>query len=214
MLLPKVIIQYGFLLDPLLREYFVLKQVGNSQGKKLINQNDLIKDIENYKEEWKKHEDKILEALLKLLPIKFLHNVIDVYVVSYLPRRGTSRPVMIEGGISPGEFITFLTHEIIHVFLEANDIIPEILPTKIYEEMFFSEKDVKTNHIIVNAIQKYILLDVLEDTDSYIKVSSMVTADPLRHKHQKAWDIVEERGYMELINEFKNRIESSLNKKL
>lgn len=128
MLLPKIIIGYGFLLDPLLREYFVLKQVGVSLNKNLIDKNDLIRDIEDYKKEWIKYEDKILKALLNLLPIKFLHNIIDVYVVSYFPSRGSSCPVIIEGDILPREFVSILVHEIIHVFLENNNIIPEVLP--------------------------------------------------------------------------------------
>lgn len=207
MLLPKIIIRHGFLLDPLLREYFILKQVGVLQKKNLIDQNNLIKNIEDYKKEWQKYEDKILKALLDLLPIKFLHNVVDVYVVSYLPRRGTSSPVMIEGDISPREFVSILTHEIIHFFLENNNIIPEILPVEIFEEMFPEEKDTKTrNHIIINAVQKYILLDVIGDPASHIDVVNRKTADPMGHKYQKAWDIVEKNGYMKLINEFKNKI--------
>ena len=190
MLSPKIIIRHGFLLDPLLREYFTLKKINVLQNKNLINQNDLIKNIEDYKKEWAKHEDKILKAILNLLPIKFLHNVIDVYVVSYLPRRGTSGPVMIEGDILPREFVSILTHEIIHVFLESNDIIPEISPVKIYEEMFSGENDAKIiNHIIINAIQKYILLDVIGDNVSYIEAINRKTNDQMRYKYQSAWDI-------------------------
>ena len=214
MLLPKIIFRHGFLLDPLLREYFILKQVGILQGKNLIGQDDLIKNIEEYKKEWGKYENKILESLLNLLPIKFLHNVIDVYVVSYLPRRGASSPVMIEGDISPREFISVLTHEIIHVFLENNDILPKISPLKIYGEMFAEEKDAKTrNHIIINAMQKYILLDVIGSNVNHAEAVNRKTNDPMRYKYQRAWDIVEGKGYMELINEFRNKIESSLRSK-
>lgn len=79
--------------------------------------------------------------------------------------------------------------------------------------MFPEENDTKRNHIIINAIQKYILLDVIGDTVSYIEAANRKTNDPDAYKYQRAWDIVEERRYMEIINEFKNRIELSLNKK-
>ena len=82
-----------------------------------------------------------------------------MFMLSVISQEEDSGPVMIEGDILPREFVGILTHEIIHVFLESNDIIPEISPVKIYEEMFSGENDAKIiNHIIINAIQKYILL--------------------------------------------------------
>ena len=210
MLLPKIIIRYGFLLDPKFREYFLLEL--ENKDKILIENEELFKNIEDYKKEWKKHEDKILEALLNLLPIKFIHNVIDVYVVSYLPgNSGISEPLIISGDLKTDRFIDVLVHEIIHVYLTNNNIIPKIFPFKIIDAMFPEEKDLKVkSHIIVHAIQKYILLDILKDNNRYINNKEKFC---LTESYKKSWDIVEERGYIEIINEFKNRIELSLKNK-
>ena len=208
MLLPKVIIQYSYLLDPMFREYFLLNP--ENKNKTLVELKELFKNIENYKKEWKLYEERILTGLLKLLPIKFLHNVIDVYVVSWLfGKAGISKPLIIRGDFKKDRFVEILSHEIIHFFLTNND--PKIFQSKITEKMFPKEKDLKTrNHIIVHAIQKYILLDVLKDNDRYIKDKEK-TSHPKCYK--KSWDIVEEKGYMNIISDFKNKIEISLNKK-
>lgn len=208
--LPKVIIKYGNFLDPILREYFFLKP--ENKGKNLIEIEDLFKNIENYKKEWKIYEEKILTGLLKLLPINFLHNAIDVYVVSYISpgHTGFSHPLTIRGNLKVEEFVNVLIHEILHVFLTANSILPEISPSKIIKEMFPGENDTKTiNHIMINAILKYIHLDVLKDSSRLLKDKKR---DCRRKEYKRAWDIVEEKGYKELINEFKKKIEFFLNK--
>ena len=210
MLLPKIIIQYGFFLDQIFREHFILKP--ENKDKTLIEKEDLFKNIEDYKKEWEIYEERILTSLLKLLPIKFLHNVIDVYIVSYISPRhtGFSHPLTIRGNLGVDEFVNVLIHEILHVFLTANSILPEISPSKTIKEMFPAENNTKTiNHIIINAILKYIYSDVLKDNNRLLKDKKR----DCRHKeYKKAWDIVEEKGYMEIINEFKNKIELSLNK--
>lgn len=211
MLLPKVIIRYSFFLDQIFREYFLLKL--ENKNKTLIEKEDLLKNIEDYKKEWKIYEDRILTGLLSLLPIKFFHNVIDVHVVSYIPghRRGFSEPLTIRGTLKNNEFVNVLTHEILHFFFTANSILPEISPSKIIKEMFPMENNAQTiSHIILNAILKYIYLNVLKDNDRFLEEKER---DCRYENYKKAWDIVEEKGYMEIINEFKNKIELSLNKK-
>lgn len=70
-----------------------------NKDKTLIEKEDLLRNIEDYRKEWKIYEDRILTDLLNLLPIRFLHNVIDVHIVSYIPwhRKGTSEPLIIRG---------------------------------------------------------------------------------------------------------------------
>ncbi|MEK7069922.1 MAG: hypothetical protein AAB962_02585, partial [Patescibacteria group bacterium] len=140
MLLPKIIIRHGFFLDQIFREHFILKP--ENKDKTLVELEDLFKNIEDYKKEWEIYEKRILTSLLKSLPIKFLHNIIDVYIVSYLPGKndiGISEPLIIKGDLKIDRFVEILSHEIIHVFLTNND--PEIFQSKITEKMFPEEKD-------------------------------------------------------------------------
>ena len=62
MLLPKIIIRYGLLLDHVLRKFFLLEP--ENKDKTLIEKEDLLKNIELYKDEWGKNGDKTLEAML------------------------------------------------------------------------------------------------------------------------------------------------------
>jgi len=207
-MIPKIKIKYSRFLDSLLREFFLLKK--ENKDKALVETEDLFKNIEGYKKEWVIYEKQVLTGLLKLLPTNFYHSVIDVYIVSYWPLgRGSSEPIIIRGTFRVESFINVLIHEIIHFFLSNNN--QKIFPSKLIKEMFPSEKNIKTiNHIIVSAIEKYIYLDILKDNNRFVKEKEKTCRF---ESYKKAWDIVEERGYMELINEFKNKIELSLNKK-
>ena len=53
-------------------------------------------------------------------------------------------------------------------------------------------------------------MDVLKDNKRYLGNVEKDFYDP---SYKKAWDMVEEKGYMEIINEFKNKIKSSLSEK-
>ena len=175
----------------------------------MIELEDLFRNMDDYKKKWGIYEKQVLTGLLKLLPINFYHSVIDVYIVSYWPLgRGSSEPIIIRGVLEVESFINVLIHETIHFFLSNNN--QKIFPSKLTKEMFPGEDDIKTkNHIMINAIEKYIYLDILKDNNRFIKEKENACRF---ESYKKAWDLVEEKGYMELINDFKNKIEISINK--
>lgn len=201
--LPKIIIKYGKLLDPVFIFY-----CRNNPALKDRGWNDwippsyeeVLSRIKNYRQEWEKNEKKILDGICDILSLNFIRNKIDVYIVSGNPRQ-LSDPLIIKSGFKPDEFVDTLTHELIHKLFEDNT--PKI-PPRILEEMFPNETQKTRNHVIVYAVLKHIYLDVLNDKmrlERNIKNSKQHDT----HDYARAWEIIEKEGYGELIDEFKKK---------
>jgi len=160
--MPKIVIKYGKLLDPIFIFY-----CKNSPDLKARGWNDWVpptqeeisKRIDNYKKEWSKYELKIVKGICGVLDLKFKQNIITVYIVSGNSRQ-LSEPIVIKSGFSPDEFIDSLTHELIHALFADNGANISI---SILEEMFPNETSTVRNHVVVHAVLKYIYLDILKD---------------------------------------------------
>ncbi|MBU6431328.1 hypothetical protein KGQ29_03050, partial [Patescibacteria group bacterium] len=67
---------------------------------------------------------------------------------------------------------------------------------------FQNENELTQSHILTHAILKFVYLDILENKEMLEKnIGRSSESSFLEYK--RAWDIVEERGYKELITEFK-----------
>ena len=204
MQIPKIQIKYARFLDP--ASVFYCK---NNPDLKSSGWNDWIppaKDkvlerIENFKKEWSKHEKIILEAICGILEMNFTQNVIDVYVVSGNPRQ-FSDPIILTSTQPPKEFVDSLTHELIHKLFQNN---VDIFPWKILPKMFPDESNLTKNHIITYAVLKYIYLDILKDKSRLEKNLKRSSKD-IHKDYDRAWEIVEKEGYMELIKKLKDKI--------
>ena len=201
--IPKIIIKYNRFLDPI----FIFYCKNNPELKK-HGWNDwippekekILERVKNYKEEWGKQGIQVLQEMCGILNLNFQRNVIDVHIVSGNPR-GFSEPIIIKSGFSPEEFVDTLSHELIHVLFQDNI---EKVPVSILSEMFPQESQLTRNHIITHSVLKYIYLEVLKGEprlNKNIKKSSDASGSDYSH----AWEIVEKRGYRELIDEFKNK---------
>ena len=206
--LPKIIIKYGKLLDPIFIFYCQnnpdLKARGWNDWMP-PTQEEVFKRIENYKKEWSKHEKKILEGICAVLGLKFKRDAIDVYIVSGNPRQ-LSAPIIIKSGFSPDEFVDSLTHELIHTLFEDNG---RIIPISIWDEMFPGETSAVKSHVVVHSVLKYIYLDVLKDG----KMLERNIESSRKHNtndYLRAWEIVEKEGYIEIIKKFKSKIRREL----
>ncbi len=197
MKIPTIIIEYNRFLDPIFINYVK----SNSQWKNypIPEKEEILERVENYKKEWSEHGLNILQGLIDVAGLEFHRDVIDVYIVSINPRQ-FSNPIIIKSGFSPDEFIDVLTHELIHRLLVLN----RIKKGSLIGDKYSDETDIVKNHIIVHALLKYIYLDILKD-------SSRLEKNILRSKNHgtseyfRAWEIVENDGYKNLIEEFKNK---------
>jgi hypothetical protein len=160
---------------------------------------DEVKErITRYRTEWERVGPKMLEGTCEALGLSFDRPVIDVYIVSLNPRP-FSDPIVIKSGHEPREFPSVLMHELLHRLFSIN--IDRVYK-EIFSEMFPSETTTTQNHVVVHAVLKYLYLDVLHDeemlTEHIERSKKHSTAEYVR-----AWDVVQERGYREIIEEFK-----------
>ncbi len=146
---PKILIQYGRLIDP----FFIFYCQNYPDAKKFgwdtwtpPTREQIDKKIASFREEWSKY--KMLEKISKCLNMSFNRDVIDVYIVSGTPR-DCSHPLIIKSGLSPKEFVVSLTHELVHRILTINNV-----PRFTFDE---KESITTNNHVIVYAVLRKVL---------------------------------------------------------
>lgn len=179
---PEVRIQYGRLLDP----FFLFYCKNNPDLKKLgwndwtpPSKEELNKRINAYKEEWAKHN--VTEEIARVLNLSFVHNALEVFIVSGTPR-GMSHPLILKSGYKPKEFVAALAHELIHLILTENKI-----PRVVYD---INASESTNNHVIVYAVLKKVLNAELWDYE----VKAAKQGD-----YRKALDLSEQIGPDEVI---------------
>ncbi len=199
---PKVNIKYNRFLDPIFIFYCQNSPETKNRGWhewSPPSKEVLEKRIENYRSEWQKNETKILNAMCKSLGLNFKRNIIDVHIVSGNQRQ-FSHPLVIKSGFSPSDFVDVLTHELIHILLTDNtDNIPtlkNLFPT------YFAESYLTLNHILVQAVLKYIYLDILNEPKK-LKANIASSKKHSTPDYSRAWEIVEKEGYLNIIHQFK-----------
>lgn len=206
--LPQIIIKYGKLLDPIFIFYCQnnpdLKERGWNNWIP-PTQEEIFKKIEDYKNEWSEHEARILKSMCAILGLEFKRNAIDVYIVSGNPRQ-LSAPIVIKSGFTPDEFVDSLTHELIHALFGDNG---KIVPISIWDEMFPGETKLVKSHAVVHSVLKYIYLDVLKD-DKRLEKNIAGSKKHDTNDYFRAWEIVDEKGYTEIIKKFKSKIKRGL----
>ena len=177
---PKIIIQYGRLIDPIFIFY-----CQNSPDLKKKGWNEWVppppeeikKRIGAYKDEWRKYS--IVKDISSCLNLSFKRDVIDVYIVSGISR-ASSNPIIIKSGFTPKEFVAILAHELIHVILTINKIKRRVFDEK--------ESDTTNNHVIVFAVLKKILDNELWN------IAVKRTSDHGTDEYNKALALVEKIG--------------------
>ncbi len=153
-----------------------------------------------YRTEWKKYEKKISDAVYEILGLSFKRNRIDVHIVSGC-LRSFSNPIVIKSSFTPEEFISVLTHELLHVLFGDNR--KEYL--KIYDYLkIYSDDENVINHIMIDPFLKYLFIDVL-DKHTMMEQEIVKSKKHSTDTYTRAWEIVDRVGYKELINKIKKR---------
>ncbi|MCK4918515.1 MAG: hypothetical protein KAS02_01900 [Candidatus Pacebacteria bacterium] len=196
MKLPEIKIFYSRLIDPFFVGYN--KHYLNNDWDKWVppTQEEILIKTKKLREEWGQYEEKILTAICNVTELKFKRNIIDVHIVSGSPR-DMSNPLIISAHNSIENFINTLTHELIHKLFSDNKINKNI-----FMNMFPSETKITQNHIMLHAILKHVYIDILKN-ESKLKDNLEKSRKHPNNDYLKAWEIVEEKGYLNLIEEFK-----------
>ena len=120
-----------------------------------------------------------------------------------------------EGGSSKGRHgrparVPHASHACVSCLL-FSDNIQNVVAGKIFLEMFPNENELIRNHIITHSVLKFIYLDLLKDKEQ-LEINIEKSSKSSFPEYKRAWEIVEEMGYKELIAEFKNHYHRSKEK--
>lgn len=168
-------------------------------GEKLMEPRRAQEVLIKYREAWQPHEQAILQGMCEAFDLRFYKSVLDVYVSPGIPT--FSRPTIIITEFDADEFIDVLAHELLHVLItdnttyDSDEKLGDVL-----ESIYPDYSRLTRNHILVHAALKHLYLDVLKEPRRLARDIENCKKLP---DYAKAWEVVEERGYKELIEEFK-----------
>jgi hypothetical protein len=194
---PRIIIGHSRFLNPIFAEWGKIKSENNDW--KPMESEALFEKISKYRGMWQPYEEKVCQGLMEALDLHFLENVINVYIVSG-QKGGFSDPLIISPGVPEIRFVDLLAHELVHRLLTFN--AEEIRVGKIFDVMFPDMEDQLTkNHIIVHAVLQYLYIDVLKEP---VRLENDISFHKNNPGYADAWKIVTDRGYQQLLKEFKS----------
>jgi hypothetical protein len=194
MVLPAIRIGYAFQLDPLYRRVHELDPA--FAARPYPTEDEIERTVVGYRAEWEKDGARLLKGMCKKLKLRFRKNIIDVFVVG--GARAQSTPIIIPSRYPPDEFVDVLTHELLHNLLAEHEEEGDI--SNIVDERFPYEWRLTKNHILVHAVHAYLFLEVLNDPARLTRDVEASARFPPAYK--RAWDIVSERTYTQLIADF------------
>ena len=160
---------------------------------------EVQKKIEDFKSTWKKEEKLILESMTDLLDLDFSEQEIQLFLVSTI-YGGFSNPLTISTKMDVNRFPNTLTHELIHRLGSFNR--QGVDGSKIQREMFPEENKVVAYHVVVHAVHKHLYLNVLKEP-ARLEEDTQRLKNIHAEDYVRSWEIVEERGYENIISAFK-----------
>lgn len=195
--MPKIFIQHGKLLEPFFNFYVKNSPDVKGAGWKEWTPPDkekLEKRIQAYRDIWGKYENRVLGGVCDALGMRFKTDI-SVYIVAGI-NRSMSNPLIISSHHSPGQFVVYLAHELVHRIFEGEDLsFSKILLNK-------TDNKVVNNHIIVYAV----LRKIFKDEPEIMKIVADIKYD---ENYQKAFELSE--PYEETLEFFrKNKKSRSL----
>jgi hypothetical protein len=150
------------------------------------------KKIQDYTEAWQSKEQRILSGLIKVLDVNFYLPVIDATIAPMVAAFST--PLTLNFKPKPDEFIDILTHELIHILISDNK--ENISFYASVQSRWPDEESKVIAHIMVHALMEYVFRDVLDEVS---RIERDIIACSSNPPYAKAWKIVEEYGYRQVI---------------
>lgn len=161
---------------------------------------NLQDDFIDFKKEWDKHENKILNGLKKITGLNFAINYIDVFVVhSKAVKNSISHPLIIKLRKNKNASVRTLVHELTHNLMWDN-IQNDNWSLKI-QKLFPNENKKTAIHVGVHAILEAVYNDILKNPGGVVKDIEFCQSLP---DYKRAWEIVKEEGYKNIIKKLKS----------
>src|SRR3989344_4777272 len=174
-------------------------QIGGLLSKKFNLPTDgLDKKFPILNRAWKKQEKKILNGLEKITGLEFMQNYVDVFLVNPNGTPSISNPTIVVVKGDSDKFIRLLNHELIHK-LCADNTTGINWHFKI-QKMFKKENFQTANHVMVQAIFEALFTDILKKPKEVVRDIKECQDMP---NYKRAWEIVKEEGYKNIIAKLK-----------
>lgn len=171
-------------------------------GKELISKAQAEETTESYRQAWKPHERVIINGMTSVMGLEFYKTVLDVYIAPVVPVFST--PTLISTKFDPDRFIDILTHELIHVLLSDNTSYNSAAYDAATSALWPFDDVILQNHIIVHAVLQHVFIDILKEE---YRLERDIRNSQKSLAYAKAWEIVQEQGYMKIIADFKQRMD-------
>jgi len=194
---PEIAIGYGFQLESIFKKLF-------ESGKKKEDETfptakDFWSRYGRLPAAWRAVERDVLDAMCDALDLEFRQPAIEAYMA--YTGHSLSNPMIV--GVryaNDDRFIDQLTQELARRLL--NDNTRRIPTAKILKEMFpdAAMSNATRSAILVHAVQELILREVLE---APTRVEKHVESARTYPDYAASWEIVLERGYRPLLEDFK-----------
>ncbi len=197
-MLPKIIFRYSNVYDERFRQAWISRK----EKKPYPSPKRIISYKKQIEKEWGNVGKKILRELENITGLKWWEKEIKCYVVGRT--RAFSDPLTIAIFKDKTFFIDILTHELIHQILSQNrDNSKDFWKYMHSKYKTLNQKTV--THIPLNAIHKKLYLKLFGSKRLERDIKRSDELAPKHPEYKKAWQIVNNEGYENIINEFRKR---------
>jgi len=201
-MIPKVEFRYSWVYDDKYRDSPLMKRFLKKNKQKYPSEKIIIDYTQRIEKIWKKEGNKVLKELSNISGLKWRENKIICYVI------GRGRPFSDPLTIPVYQrdlswFIDVLTHELIHQLLtqEGNLEKSEKSWDYVYKKYKKDPRKAKI-HVIVHAIHSSIYLKFFGKK----RLGRNIKIMKKYKDYKRSWDIVQEEGYQQIINDFRKRL--------
>ncbi len=186
---PQINIKYANLLDPFFKDHVLVKY----PTYQFPTEEQVLEKVKLFKKAWVKHEEIFINSVTEITGLLFKRNIIDCFIVSATPR-DMSAPLIIRSRYTEDEFVDVMMHELLHMLFSDN---------KVLKYSYHKDESVRTmNHVTVFAILNYFYVEILNDIERLNRVKQK-SKEGNNSDYARAWEIVDEIGYKEIINSLK-----------
>lgn len=195
-MIPKIIFRYSWIYDRRYRESKMMKKFLKKRKEIYPSIKKISQYIEAIEKLWKKDEKRILKEISKVTGLKWKDKQIICYVNGM--GRPFSDPLTLRLYKNKNDFIDTLTHELIHQ-IQIQNRKKYMDWSKNKNKKYKTESVVTNNHIFLHAVHKVIYLKFFNKS----RLNRDIKDSKKFPDYKRSWDIVEEEGHENIINQFK-----------
>jgi hypothetical protein len=197
MLLPKIIFKYSWIYNEHWKEVY-------NKNKEYPSEKEINSYIKKVEKLWRKDEKKILKELSVISGLRWKEKLIICYVVGKCIPFSDPLTIKTYKEYPPNYFIDVLTHELIHqLFTQSENMRKSKKAWDYFHRKYKNEKFNTIIHIPVHAMHSYIILKYFGEKRLKREIESLSHLPD----YKKAWNIVKNEEYKNIIREFNKRVE-------